>query len=80
MRGCFLALQLQKFSLSSQTFQLAVALGTLPGVACERSSGEVPRRKSLLGQGMKDEWVGEAGVQVSDRVSGATSMTAESQR
>ena len=53
-------------------FQLPVVLGNLPGLACKRSREDGPRRKKVLDQG-RDEWVGEAGVLVSDRVNGATS-------
>ena len=53
-------------------FQLPVALGNLPGLACKRSREDGPRRKKVLDQD-RDEWVGEAGVLVSDRVNGATS-------
>jgi len=53
-------------------FQLPVALGNLPGLACKRSREDGPGRKTVLDQG-RDEWVGEAGVLVSDRAGGATS-------
>ena len=60
-------------------FQLPVALGNLPGLACKRSREDGPRRKKVLDQG-RDEWVGEAGVLVSKGHCSHKQETAESQR